>query len=88
VLHNPRYAGAFAYGQRRFHKKPDGGETSQKLPREQWFSLHRDAHPGYMSVIAKIEGGRISKIAGRGASWSAARAWAARPVEPGTVASN
>ena len=51
VLHNPRYAGAFAYGQRHWRKKLDGGSTSQKLPREQWFTLHRDAHPGYISWV-------------------------------------
>lgn len=49
MLHNPRYAGAFVYGRNRSRKKPDGGETSQKLPREEWFALHRDAHPGYIT---------------------------------------
>src|SRR5581483_3336443 len=36
TLHNPRYAGAFAYGQRRTRKSPDGKTTSRELPREQW----------------------------------------------------
>jgi len=49
VLHNPRYAGAFVYGQRRWKKRPDGGATVHKLPRDEWFAIHRDAHPGYLS---------------------------------------
>jgi DNA invertase Pin-like site-specific DNA recombinase len=36
VLHNPRYAGAFIYGRTRVRKNAAGGETYQKLPRDQW----------------------------------------------------
>lgn len=50
VLHNPRYAGAYAYGQNRNRRKPDGtGRRIQRLPREQWYQLLYDAHPGYLS---------------------------------------
>jgi DNA invertase Pin-like site-specific DNA recombinase len=50
VLHNPRYAGAYAYGQNRERKKPDGsGKNKQRLPREQWFQLHCNAHAGYLT---------------------------------------
>jgi DNA invertase Pin-like site-specific DNA recombinase len=50
VLRNPRYAGAYAYGQNRHGKKPDGsGRCIQRLPREQWYQLQREAHPGYLS---------------------------------------
>jgi DNA invertase Pin-like site-specific DNA recombinase len=50
VLHNPRYAGAYAYGQNRDRRKPDGtGRHTQRLPREQWFQLQCNAHPGYLS---------------------------------------
>ena len=49
VLRNPRYAGAYAYGQNRHRKKPDGtGRRTERLPREQWYKLQRDAHPGYL----------------------------------------
>ena len=48
VLHNPRYAGAFAYGRTRVRKKADGSEVSQKCAREQWI-LVPEAHPGYIS---------------------------------------
>jgi len=50
VLRNPRYAGAYAYGQNRHRKKPDGaGRCTQRLPREQWYQLQCHAHPGYLS---------------------------------------
>ena len=49
VLHNPRYAGAFAYGRTRSRRRPGGGVESKRLPREQWTVLIRDAHPGYIS---------------------------------------
>lgn len=35
VLRNPRYAGAYAYGQTRHRQKVDGGRIQQRLPREQ-----------------------------------------------------
>jgi DNA invertase Pin-like site-specific DNA recombinase len=48
VLHNPRYAGAFAYARTRTRKKADGGETFRKLPPDQWI-LVPAMHPGYIS---------------------------------------
>jgi DNA invertase Pin-like site-specific DNA recombinase len=49
TLHNPRYAGAFAYGQRRERVNVNGKKTFQTLPREEWIALIPDAHPGYIS---------------------------------------
>jgi len=50
VLRNPRYAGAYAYGQNRNRKKPDGGgRRVQRLPREEWFQLQCNTHSGYVS---------------------------------------
>lgn len=49
ILHNPRYAGAFAYGRARSRRGPDGQVRYQKQPRENWTSLIRDAHDGYIS---------------------------------------
>jgi hypothetical protein len=48
TLHNPRYAGAFAYGQRRTRKTAEGKTTTRAVPREQW-TLIADAHPGYIT---------------------------------------
>ncbi|MGP0038114.1 MAG: recombinase family protein, partial [Solirubrobacteraceae bacterium] len=48
TLHNPRYAGAFAYGQRRARKTAEGKTTTRAVPREEW-TLIPDAHPGYIT---------------------------------------
>jgi DNA invertase Pin-like site-specific DNA recombinase len=49
MLHNPRYAGAFAYGRTRLIKSPSGGASYTKRPRDAWHALVHDAHPGYIS---------------------------------------
>lgn len=49
VLHNPRYAGAFAFGRSRCRRVVDGHGRREKLPIEQWHTLIRDAHPAYIS---------------------------------------
>ena len=50
TLHNPRYAGAFVYGQRREARNPaTGKKTMITVPREQWFACIPDAHPGYIT---------------------------------------
>lgn len=49
VLHNPRYAGAFAFGRSRNRKLPDGRTESRILPTSEWVALIRDAHEGYLS---------------------------------------
>ncbi len=65
ILHNPTYAGAYAYGRtkQRFHAVLEGGATVKKsrtthLPQHQWMFLKRDAHEGYITwdqYIANIE---------------------------------
>jgi DNA invertase Pin-like site-specific DNA recombinase len=49
LLHNPRFAGAFAYGRRRTRKLADGKEHTTCRPRDEWIALIRDAHEGYIS---------------------------------------
>lgn len=49
ILHNPRYAGAFAYGRTQVRRRPDGSVRLQPLPREQWQVLIPEAHPGYIT---------------------------------------
>jgi DNA invertase Pin-like site-specific DNA recombinase len=46
VLHNPRYAGAFAYGRTR---QRHATRKYHKLPREEWTALVPDAHPAYIT---------------------------------------
>jgi len=48
ILHNPRYAGAFVYGRTRGRYTPKMRSIQVKLPREQWHTLIRDAHAGYI----------------------------------------
>jgi DNA invertase Pin-like site-specific DNA recombinase len=48
ILHNPRYAGAFAFGRSRTRKGVDGSETITWLPRDQWDTLIPGAHAGYI----------------------------------------
>ena len=49
MLHNPRYAGAFAYGRSRTRRRPGGGVETRSVPREEWTALLRNAHPGYIT---------------------------------------
>lgn len=49
MLHNPRYAGAFFFGRTKQHKLADGTMKYEKLPQEQWHSLLKNAHDGYIS---------------------------------------
>jgi len=49
ILHNPRYAGVFAYGRTRLIQSPRGGAAYQKRKREAWHALVQQAHPGYIS---------------------------------------
>jgi excisionase family DNA binding protein len=49
VLHNPCYAGAFTFGRSRQRKLPNGAGAWRRLPREEWATLIRDAHEGYLS---------------------------------------
>ena len=49
ALHNPRYAGAFAFGRTRVLKLANGCQTRKPLPQEEWHTLIPDAHPGYIT---------------------------------------
>jgi DNA invertase Pin-like site-specific DNA recombinase len=49
ILHNPRYAGAYAFGRTRTYKSADGRTHVDDLPREEWHTLILEAHEGYIS---------------------------------------
>jgi len=50
ILHNPRYAGAYVFGRRKHVPKlPDGKYDVKWLSQDQWHTLIRDAHEGYIS---------------------------------------
>lgn len=48
ILHNPRYAGAFAFGRTRTRRGPDGQVRHQKLPSDEWTVLIPGVHDGYI----------------------------------------
>ena len=48
VLHNPRYAGAFAYGRTRIRHRPDGGSSVVKVARADWQVVMPGMHQGYI----------------------------------------
>lgn len=48
ILHNPRYAGAFAFGRSRTRPDLKGHSHTQKLPRDQWQILLPAMHAGYI----------------------------------------
>jgi len=49
ILHNPCYAGAFAFGRTRTSKTVDGKLHITTLPREEWQVVVREAHVGYIT---------------------------------------
>ena len=50
VLNNPRYAGAYVYGRRRYRRAIDGKKTVQQKPdHNNWLACITNAHPGYIS---------------------------------------
>jgi len=48
VLHNPRYAGAFAYGRTRIRHRPDGGTSVVKVARADWQFVMPGMYQGYI----------------------------------------
>lgn len=49
ILHNPRYAGAFAFGRRHQKINAEGRRIIKKVPRDNWYALVVDIHEGYLS---------------------------------------
>ena len=49
ALHNPRYAGAFAYGRCHTLRTIDGRTRLRRMPRDEWVTLIPGVHPGYIS---------------------------------------
>ena len=49
ALHNPRYAGAFAYGRCHTLRSVDGATRLRRMPRDEWITLIPGTHAGYIS---------------------------------------
>lgn len=72
VLTNPRYAGAYAYGRRRYRRTIDGKKALRSQIQEDWLACIPDAHPGYISWEQHQENLKILKANSHG--YDAARA--------------
>lgn len=67
TLNNPRYAGAYAYGRRRYRRRPDGKKTIQQMREcSNWLACIPDAHAGYITWERYEENQRILESNGRG----------------------
>jgi DNA invertase Pin-like site-specific DNA recombinase len=49
TLHNPRYAGAYAYGRRRYQRSAKGTKVQRARDCSDWLACIPDAHPGYIT---------------------------------------
>ena len=67
TLHNPRYAGAYVYGRRRYRRTADGKKTVQRK-REcgDWLACIPNAHVGYITWERYEENLKILESNGRG----------------------
>lgn len=61
VLHNPRYAGAYAYGRRQYRRGIDGRRTVRARGNDDWLACIPEAHPGYISWEQHQENLKILK---------------------------
>lgn len=48
TLHNPRYAGAYAYGRRRYRRAANGMKVQKARSCNDWLACIPNAHPGYI----------------------------------------
>lgn len=72
TLHNPRYAGVYAYGQRHYRRTVDGKKQLCKRDPKEWLACIPDAHPGYISWEQYQHNLKVLEANGQG--YQAARA--------------
>jgi DNA invertase Pin-like site-specific DNA recombinase len=66
TLHNPRYAGAYAYGRRRYRRAADGKKVARKRECTDWLACIPNAHPGYITWDRFQENLKLLEANGRG----------------------
>ena len=67
VLNNPRYAGAYVYGRRRYRRAADGKKKIQrKREYSEWLACIPNAHPGYISWEQYQQNLKLLATNGRG----------------------
>lgn len=72
TLHNPRYAGVYAYGQRLYRRTVDGKKQIRKRDPKEWHACIPNAHPGYISWDRFQH--NLKVLEDNGASYQAVRA--------------
>lgn len=66
MLHNPRYAGAYAYGRRKYRKTVQGSSVSSIRDHNDWLACIPDSHPGYINWEQYQENLNILQSNGQG----------------------
>ena len=67
VLNNPRYAGVYVYGRRRYRRAVDGTKKIQrKHEYSEWLACIPNAHPGYISWEQHQQNLKLLATNGRG----------------------
>ncbi len=67
VLSNPRYAGVYVYGRRRYRRAADGRKKIQrKHDSSDWLACIPNAHPGYISWEQYQQNLKLLEANGRG----------------------
>ncbi len=79
VLHNPRYAGVYAFGRRRYRRTVQGKTVVQNLDPSDWTACIPGAHPGY--ITWEQHKGNLQILAKNAAGYDAAR----RPPREGSA---
>lgn len=72
TLRNPRYAGAYAFGQRAYGRTIEGKKTLRRRPEGEWLACIPGAHAGYITWERYQDNLRL--LASNGHGYDAARA--------------
>lgn len=72
TLHNPRYAGAYAYGRRRYQRAANGMKVQRARNCSDWLACIPNAHPGYITWDRFQE--NLKRLETNGRSYELARA--------------
>jgi DNA invertase Pin-like site-specific DNA recombinase len=62
VLHNPRYAGVYAFGRRRYRRMANGKKRVEQLEPSEWTACIPEAHPGYITLERHQENLRVLRV--------------------------
>jgi DNA invertase Pin-like site-specific DNA recombinase len=66
TLHNPRYAGVYAYGRRGYRRAADGKTVQRNRACNDWLACIPNAHPGYITWDRFQENLKLLETNGRG----------------------